>query len=160
MHLLKYKAKGQECFLCPSSVFLNAYLTTTRWLLKIKTDPPYPPSPRYRGFRWSPRGADASLAAMTSKVYFAVHLRLQDCNTCMGIRAVMAASREQWRRLWWSEGRCGCRLRFTTLCKTAADISVPVSCVVEVRVRGIQPGSPGPGLKTGRILSFSAVINH
>lgn len=44
---------------------------------------------------WPHRWADSSLAPTTSKVYFTVHLRLQDCNTWLGIRAALTGSREQ-----------------------------------------------------------------
>lgn len=162
MHLLK-EGKGPNVFFFPSNIFLNAYLfrylTTIWWLLNIKIGTP-PPIIVALSVSWPHRGADTSLAAMSSKVYFTVHLRLQDCNTWMGIRAVMTDSREQWKFLWWSEGCCGCRVHFTTLCKTATDISVPVSSVAGTTVRGIFPSSPGSGSKIGRILSFSAIINH
>lgn len=99
---------------------------------------------------WPSRWADASLAATTTKVYFTVHLRLQDCNTWLGIRAAMTGSREQRGFLWWSEGWCGRRVHFTTLCKAAADISGPVRCVAEATVRGVSPSSSGSWSKIMR----------
>lgn len=129
------KPKGRERLPNPNPV---KYLGTIWWVLRTYSN-------NYimitSGVSWPSRWADASLAATTTKVYFTVHLRLQDCNTWLGIRAAMTGSREQRGVLWWSEGWCGRRVHFTTLCKAAADISGPVRCVAEATVRGISPSS-------------------
>lgn len=91
------KPKGREPPPNPNPV---KYLGTIWWVMRTKQLYYYYHFKCVLTFQMS----RASLAATTTKVYFTVHLRLQDCHTWLGIPAATAGSREQRGFLWRSEG--------------------------------------------------------